>query len=42
MIDKPFAPRAPNGFGAFFSNAIRKSIGMSFDDGGLYSYDIPE
>ena len=31
---KPFARSIPRGFGAFLTRLTRKSIGMSFDDGG--------
>ena len=32
----------PSGLGAFFSNDTLKSIGMSFEHGGLYSWDCKE
>ena len=34
----PLDPSIPRGFGAFLSNSILKSIGISFVVGGLYSY----
>ena len=30
--------KKPRGLGAFSNRAMRKSIGISFDAGGLYSY----
>lgn len=33
----PFDPKTPTGLGASLSSSTLKSIGMSFDEGGLYS-----
>ncbi len=34
----PFDGSTPNGLGVFFNNVTLISCGISFDDGGLYSY----
>ena len=36
---QPLERRTPSGLGAFFSSDTLKSIGMSLDEGGLYSYN---
>ena len=33
----PLEPRTPTGLGAFFSSSTLKSMGMSLEEGGLYS-----
>ena len=37
LILLPLEPRTPTGLGAFFSSSTLKSMGMSLEEGGLYS-----
>ena len=37
VLSLPFEPRTPTGLGAFFNSSTLKSMGMSFEEGGLYS-----
>lgn len=39
MHGLPFDPTTPNGLGASFSSSTLKSMGISWEEGGLYSCD---